>query len=158
LLKFIVAATKDNGIGFQGKIPWTFKEDLAFFKEQTLNCTVIMGRLTYQSLPEKVRPLPDRQNIVVSRSFSSNEVVVWRELLEPLKKLIAEDKSEIIWVIGGSSIYAQALHLCDEILLSRIPNSYPADTYFPSFSGTLVSQKLVGRVTVEHWSLNKRPP
>src|SRR3989344_2476082 len=101
----IIAAIAENGvIGNKGKIPWHFSEDFKHFKRTTENNVVVMGRKTYESLPEKFRPLPNRVNVVVSSSMAGQEgIEVARSYEEAIEK--AKKHNKEIFIIGGSSLF-----------------------------------------------------
>jgi dihydrofolate reductase len=123
----IVAHNKHRVIGVDGGIPWKIPEDLKLFKETTVGHPVIMGRLTWESIPEKYRPLPDRTNIVITRNstkfFYPKEVVVYPKevlLYDDLDAAVCNHKEAFI--IGGGQIYKEAINqnLVDRILISHI--------------------------------------
>jgi len=91
-------------IGRAGGIPWQLPEDQARFKELTLGHTVVMGRLTWESLPAKVRPLPGRRNVVVTRQ--ADYMAEGATVVGGLAAALTADET---WVIGGAEIYALAL-------------------------------------------------
>jgi dihydrofolate reductase len=100
----IWAQSTTGVIGRDGGIPWRLPEDQARFKELTLGHTVVMGRLTWESLPAKVRPLPGRRNIVVTRQ--ADYTAEGARVVPSLEDVLADDDT---WVIGGAQIYALAL-------------------------------------------------
>ena len=100
-MKLIWAQGNGGVIGRGNDIPWHLPEDMAHFKELTLGQTVVMGRLTWESLPERFRPLPGRRNLVVSRDGG-----YLAEGAEVVTALPAEADG---WVIGGAQLYALAL-------------------------------------------------
>src|SRR5690349_23121744 len=104
-LGLIWAQSASGVIGRSGGIPWRLPEDQARFKELTVGHSVVMGRLTWESLPAKVRPLPGRRNVVVTRDadYRADGATVVGDLDAALD-------SET-WVIGGAQIYALALPL-----------------------------------------------
>lgn len=102
----IWAQSTSGVIGRDNGIPWRLPEDQARFKELTLGHTVVMGRLTWESLPNKVRPLPERKNVVVTRQ--ADYLAEGATVVDTLEQALTGDDE--IWVIGGAQIYAQALH------------------------------------------------
>lgn len=132
--KCIIVAVSDNlAIGRGGVMPWHVSEDLKFFKRTTLGCPVIMGRTTFDSIG---RPLPGRKNIVLSRncgvSFPEGvvRVVSLQEAFE------AAAPSQRCFVMGGASVYAQAISLVDRLFVTHIHTVVPdADTFFPEIDG-----------------------
>ena len=125
----IVAMTKDRVIGKDNKMPWHLPEDLKLFKKLTSGNTVIMGRRTYESIG---RPLPNRNNIVISRSNADiSGVVVCRSMEEAVTR--AEEFGQKIFFIGGSEVYRQALPLADYLYISWLKQDCAGDTKFPEF-------------------------
>ncbi|WP_166904263.1 dihydrofolate reductase [Mycobacterium sp. DL440] len=100
-LAMIWAQSTSGVIGRDNGIPWNLPEDQARFKQLTLGQTVVMGRLTWESLPAKVRPLPERRNVVITRN--PGYVADGAEVLPGIDDVFRG------WVIGGAQIYAQAL-------------------------------------------------
>jgi dihydrofolate reductase len=129
----LVAAVARNGvIGRDGGVPWHLPEDLAHFKRLTTGHAVVMGRKTWESIPERFRPLPDRRNVVVTRN------PVWRadgaeragSVEEALRLL--EDEPHV-FVIGGADVYADALPYADELALTEIDAEIEGDAFFPTW-------------------------
>lgn len=107
-LGLVWAQSTSGVIGRGGDIPWRVPEDLARFKELTLGHTVVMGRRTWESLPAKVRPLPGRRNVVLSRR--SDFVADGAEVVDSLEAALARAENEPqTWVIGGEQVYLLAL-------------------------------------------------
>lgn len=134
----LVAAVAENGvIGVDGGMPWHYPEDLRRFKERTLGHPVIMGRTTYESIEARLGgPLPDRTNIVLSKSASLDlpeGVLHARNIDDALETAqdALDDERETVYVIGGASIYEQCLDRADELLVTEIPETPDGDTYFP---------------------------
>ncbi len=133
--KVLVVAVSENGvIGKDGDIPWYFPEDLKHFREVTIGSPVVMGRKTFESLPEDYTPLPDRTNIVLTRSEVNlpESVKVVNSLKEAWST--AEEHGETVYIIGGSSIYEQTLEDADKLVLTRIHDRYDGDTFFPDWN------------------------
>ena len=125
----IIAAMDENrGIGKNNGLPWHLAADLKHFSEVTKGGTVIMGRRTWESLPERYRPLPGRLNIVVSRSELDFPVPVAHSLDEALAA--AEGKT---FVIGGATLYAEAIQhpACTELILTEVEGTADCDAFFP---------------------------
>ena len=126
---FLIAAVDKNlAIGKNGKIPWHIREDLQYFKKNTLNTTVIMGRATFDSIG---KPLPDRNNIVMTKSPSNRKgVIEVSDVKSALKE--AEKISKKISIIGGESIYKEFMPIANKLLLTEIDIVIEeADTFFP---------------------------
>lgn len=122
----IAAMSRERVIGAGGQIPWHISEDLKFFKQTTLGHVIVMGRKTFESLG---KPLPGRENWVLSRTASFGDVKVFRD---PSDIAPPEDGRQV-FVIGGAEIYAALLPQCQEILLTHVDRSVPGDTWFPAF-------------------------
>lgn len=105
-LGLVWAQSTSGVIGRGGDIPWRVPEDLARFKEVTVGHTVVMGRLTWESLPARVRPLPGRRNVVLSRR--ADVVADGAEVVGSLEAALADSEPET-WVIGGEQVYLLAL-------------------------------------------------
>jgi dihydrofolate reductase len=120
-INLIVAADVRGVIGKNNAVPWRLRSDMAFFKKITTGNVVLMGRKTFESIG---KPLPDRYNIVVTHdtSWSHPNVSVIHDIDEALLEaaLIAEDRECEVFVIGGEQIYAQTVHSCDRVYLTRV--------------------------------------
>lgn len=129
-IKIIAAIGKNNELGANNALLWNLPGDMKFFRETTRGATVIMGRLTFESIG---RPLPKRRNIVITRSddYRPEGAEVAGSLEAALDAAKADPE---VYIIGGASVYAQALPVCDEIILTEIEEEYPrADVFFPDF-------------------------
>ena len=127
----LIAAVARNGvIGHEGGIPWHLPEDFAHFKATTLGHTLLMGRATYDSIG---RPLPGRTTIVLTRdsAWYAADVLVAHDLDSAL--LLAEDLPGDIYVAGGAHVYAAALPLADEQVLTEVHLEPDGDTLYPEF-------------------------
>ncbi|WP_374484749.1 dihydrofolate reductase [Zoogloea sp.] len=131
LLALIAACARGGVIGIENRLPWHLPEDMKFFRETTRGKPVIMGRKTWESLPDAFRPLPGRLNIVVSRNpdfqAPGGTVVTGLEAA-----LAAAGDAEIAFVIGGAELYGQALPLADRLILTEIDRDYAGDAFFPN--------------------------
>ena len=128
---FLIAAVDKNlAIGKDGKIPWHIKEDLQYFQKNTLNTAMIMGRSTFESIG---KPLPNRQNIVMTRSPANRDEVI--EVLDAASAIKeAKKASSKISIIGGESIYKEFLPLASKLLITEINITVEgADTFFPAW-------------------------
>ena len=126
----IAAVDKNLAIGKDGKIPWEVKEDLKFFRENTEDSAIIMGRATFDSIG---RPLPKRKNIVMTRTFKGREGVIEvnssKDALEQAKSY-----SEKIHIIGGEYIYKEFLPLATKLLITEIDIEVVSpDAFFPEW-------------------------
>ncbi len=132
MISLIVAASANNVIGVQGELPWRLSDDLRRFKDITMGKPIIMGRKTWDSIG---RPLPGRQNIVITRqeSFAAEGCDVADSVDEALST--AGDVAEVM-VIGGSEIYALFLPRADRLYLTRVHAEIEGDAFFPAISET----------------------
>jgi dihydrofolate reductase len=153
----VVAADEAGGIGKNGQLPWRLAGDMAFFKKLTtappapgLRNAVVMGRKTWDSIPDRFRPLPGRLNVVISRDAA---LQVPRDVIraESLERALAvlDSTSDVgrTFVIGGGEIFRQAINhpaLCS-VYLTRVHAALECDTFFPAIpaSLTLVSRSAV---------------
>lgn len=128
----IIAAIADNFvIGNKNDIPWYIPEDFKHFKQTTLGKPVIMGYNTWLSLP--IKPLPKRENIVISKEPIKIEgVKVFTDIPSAIEYAKSLDTNEV-FIIGGASIYAQTIELADNLYLSHVKGNFEGDTYFPKF-------------------------
>ena len=129
----IWAQSRNGVIGKDGVMPWHLPEDLAHFKRTTLSHPVIMGRRTWDSIPPRFRPLPGRRNIVVTRQAHWQETGVESapSLVDALQKC---ENDRQVWIIGGAQIYAQALPLADELVVTEIDADFDGDAHAPALS------------------------
>jgi dihydrofolate reductase len=133
MIGLIAAVAKNNVIGGNNNIPWSCPNDLQFFKRITTGSNVIMGRKTFDSLG---RPLPNRTNIVISRSEPDEcpaNVLYAYSLENALEIISLLSNYRDAWIIGGSQIYKEALtqELPDKILISRMNFEADGDVLFP---------------------------
>jgi len=133
--KVIIAAMDESRvIGRNGEIPWDYPEDMKHFRQKTTGHPVIMGRKTYQSIPEDYRPLPDRTNIVLTRSgFDPEDESA--EIVNSLDEAYEEAREldERAFVIGGASVYEAALEDADRMILTEVHREVEGDTFFPDW-------------------------
>ena len=129
-INVIVAMTQSRVIGKDGALPWHLSEDLKLFKAHTTGNIVIMGRKTFDSIG---RPLPNRRNIVVSKSIQDDEKVSGVEYFPDLEHAVAaaQEGEGRIFIIGGASIYHQMIEKADRLYISLVDGEFEGDTYFP---------------------------
>lgn len=137
----IAAVDENGGIGKEGSIPWHHSTDMKWFKENTLNHAVVMGRKTFNSLNNM--PLPKRLNLVLTRELKSADI----DMLKNGKKgelLICLDLHTAIgmakrrkyskcFIIGGAEVYNQTLDMADLLIMTHVPGTYECDTFFPNW-------------------------
>lgn len=130
ILSIIAAVAKNKVIGKDNQLLWHLPEDMKYFRETTRGKPIIMGRKTWESLPEKFRPLPGRLNIVVSRNpaYLAPGATLALSLEEAIA--LAGDVEEA-FVIGGEQLYRQALPLAARLYLTEIDQDFVGDTVFP---------------------------
>jgi len=130
----IAALSKNRGIGLDNDLPWSLPDDMKFFKSKTSGQSIIMGRKNFESIPHKYRPLPNRQNIIVTHKtdYRAEGCTVVNSIEEGIEKV---DRDGDIYIIGGGQIYADALEkdLVDEMLLTEVQAEIEADVFFPKF-------------------------
>lgn len=128
----IYARAANGTIGKGGSMPWHLPEDLAHFKALTQGAPVLMGRKTWDSLPERFRPLPGRLNIVITRQQDWHQNTMQRACsLRDALSLAEQTGSPIAWVIGGAQILAEALPLAHRVELTDIKQDFEGDTFMP---------------------------
>lgn len=129
-LHLIYARARNNVIGLKGDLPWHLPEDLAHFKRTTLGQPVVMGRVTWESIPEKFRPLPGRSNVVVSRQ--SNYPATGATVVGSLQAALALfPADQVVWLIGGAQLYAQGLPLASQVVVTEINADFEGDAFAP---------------------------
>lgn len=130
MISIIAAVARNRAIGYENKLIYWLPNDLKRFKTLTTGHTIIMGRNTFLSLPKGA--LPNRRNIVLTRS---QKAFPGCDVYTSLEEALAHcDKEEDVYIIGGASVYRQALPLADRLCLTEI-NDTPekADTFFPPY-------------------------
>ena len=145
----IVAHDLNLGIGAQNTLPWKLSADMSHFKKVTTETkdpnkqnVVIMGRNTYESLPEKFRPLPNRYNIVLSRNKELNlpETLSKQNSLNDALEWASQgplaESFESVFVIGGAMVYTEAIThpKCERLIITKIHQLYDCDAFFPHYT------------------------
>lgn len=154
MIRAILACDDAWGIGQGGNLPWPNNSaDLAWFKENTLNSTIVMGRNTWESLPFK--PLPKRHNVVVSNTMREQTDI---EVVRPdiyKSRCVTINMTDDVWIIGGARLINNSLDIIDEIWLSRISGTFECDTFLPreliETTFNLFSSEREGDVYVDKW-------
>lgn len=127
IISIIVAMDRNRAIGKDNQLLWHISNDLKRFKAITSGHTVVMGRLTFESLPKG--PLPNRRNIVLSASkLNIHGCEVAHSIDEVIEMSASEDE---IFIIGGGNVYRQFLPLAHRLYITRIDKAFDADTFFP---------------------------
>lgn len=148
----IVAHDPNRLIGADNALPWHLPGDLAFFKKTTTGHAIVMGRKTYESIG---RPLPKRQNIVLTRDSEWTAAGV-TPITDPaaLSNLPLTSEGPI-YIIGGSQIYAAFLPLLDELIVTHVKKAYPGDTYFPEYAHLFEASEIL--VEAEDYEVRRYP-
>ena len=140
----VVAADLNSGIGKGGRLPWKLSGDMKYFRELTATVTlphyknaVIMGRKTWESIPDKFRPLPDRVNVVLTRAadYALPEGVLKANSFDDALEQIKPFPIERCFVIGGGEIYREALRhpACKLLYLTEVQSVFDCDTFLPGY-------------------------
>jgi dihydrofolate reductase len=136
-LGVIWAQTSTGVIGKDGGMPWRLPEDMRHFTRLTTGHPVIMGRKTWESFPDKYRPLPGRTNIVITRQegWGATPVAEGAIAVKSLDDALLESQfapgHEMVWIIGGGNIYAQSMDLANVAVITTIDASTEGDTFAP---------------------------
>lgn len=125
----IWAQAHDRVIGRNNDLPWHLREDLQHFRTTTAGDAVVMGRRQWESLPEKVRPLPGRRNVVLTRN--PDYQAPGAELAANLDAALALVAGEDAWICGGGQVYDEALAHADLLVVTEIDVEIEGDTYAP---------------------------
>ncbi len=127
----------NRGIGKDNGLLWHLPEDMKFFKNTTLDNIVVMGRKNYESIPEKYRPLPHRENVILThnKDFKAEGCKVFHSF-DDLLNFYTDEDERTLFIIGGGEIYKQALEkdLVDEMYITKVNKTYDADTFFPEIN------------------------
>ena len=135
MINIIAAIGKNGELGLNNQLLWHLKEDMKYFKETTMGYIVVMGRKTFESIG---KPLPNRENIVLSRSnLNINGVKI---VNDPYKIL---EYNEKVFIIGGESIYRFFLPYADNLYLTEIDEEKNADAFFPEFDKNDYTEEII---------------
>ena len=136
IISLVVACGLKSEIGVNNDLLWHLPADMSYFKELTMNHHVLMGRKTYESIPQKFRPLVGRENIVITTTPENiiENVRCFKSIEEGIKYAEEREEKEL-FIIGGAKIYTQTLHLANRIYLTKVNEMFPnADAFFPPFN------------------------
>ena len=139
MISIIAAIGKNNELGLNNDLIWHLPNDLKYFKEKTMNQTIVMGYNTFVSLG---RVLPNRKHVVLT--FEKIRLpldVIQFNNLEDLNNYI---KDKDVFIIGGASMYKQFIDKADKLYLTEIDDTHEADVYFPNFDKSLFNKKILG--------------
>lgn len=147
MIYLIAAIDAHRALGVQGKLLCHLPLDLQYFKKNTLNQAILMGRKTFESIG---RALPQRQNFVLTRNKSA--VFPGCITVTSVAEAIAQKQSEILWVIGGGKLFIHCLSLADKIFLTQIHHTFEgADTFFPELNSTQWQ-----KISAEHHAVSEK--
>ena len=134
-ISLIVAMDREGGIGKNNDLMWHLPADMRFFRETTTGNIVVLGRKNYESIPERFRPLPNRENAVLTRntSYAAPGYLLFHSLEECLEHY-KNETDRTVFIIGGGEIYKQALNVVSEMYITHVDKSYDADTFFPQLN------------------------
>ncbi|HEX6385847.1 MAG TPA: dihydrofolate reductase, partial [Anaerolineae bacterium] len=129
-ISFVVAMDRNRVIGVGGRLPWRLPDDMKWFKEVTMGKPVIMGRKTYDSIPNRFKPLAGRHNIVLTRNrdYRAEGATVVHSVEEALA---ATGDADEIMIGGGAQLYEALLPQADRLYLTLVDGTFEGDTYFP---------------------------
>lgn len=154
IISLIAAVDSKNGIGLNGKMPWGYiKADMEFFRGLTTGSTVIMGRVTFESLNKK--PLPNRKNIVLASTVSLKDFDKYNNLYHDtsLESALSRfSNEERIFIIGGESVYKKAIDYANAIYLTHIDKDYKCDRFFPNIDENIFRKEEL--INFEHNSID----
>ncbi|MEN7546731.1 dihydrofolate reductase [Rapidithrix thailandica] len=130
-ISIIVAKAQNNIIGNNNQLLWHLPNDLKFFKKTTSGHAIIMGRKTFESIG---RPLPNRTNIIITRqtSYQPEGCIVKHSLKEAIEYATEQVQEENLFIIGGGTIYREALPLADKLYITEVHETFDGDTTFPA--------------------------
>ena len=146
-LSLIVAKSRNGVIGVDGDLPWKLSSDLKFFKQTTMGKPVLMGRVTWESLPF---PLPGRPNLVLTRdeTYAAPKAEVFHDIHEMIGRgyeLAGEMNTNEVMLIGGAKLYTTLLKFCDRMYITEVDAMIEGDAHFPA-------------IRADHWALTQETP
>lgn len=134
-VNLIWAQSADGVIGNNGALPWRIPEDLARFRRLTTGATVVMGRATWESLPPRFRPLPERRNVVLTRNPSYD--AAGADVVTSLEQALRLADGDL-WVAGGAAVYEAALPHADRVLVTDVDGDWAGDVHAPALDAAWV--------------------
>jgi dihydrofolate reductase len=140
VISLVVARAANGTIGRDGGLPWHLPSDMRHFRELTIGHTVLMGRNTFESIPPKFRPLPQRRNLVLSSDVELE--LPGAEVFHDLSTALAACGGEC-FVIGGGTVYEETLELAERVYATEIDAEIEGDAFFPEMTPT--DWRCVGR-------------
>lgn len=153
MIRAIVALDLEDGMGYKNALPWGYnKYDLQWFKENTIGNVVVMGKNTWDSLPQ--RPLPQRDNIIVSDTMQCrfDAEIVRRDIFRSRLSIISDCN---VWLIGGSKLISSCYDMIDELWISRIQGYHTCDTFLQGYSTIFTQYETINntdkQLYIEKW-------
>lgn len=132
MIALVAAVAQNNCIGQRGALPWYLPEDLKHFKRLTSGHVVIMGRKTWDSIPEKFKPLPKRANVIITRQ-PNFKALPGVEIFHTIPEALAAHAGKDIFIIGGAEIYNQTIAQADTLYITAVHRPVEGDAFFPKF-------------------------
>jgi len=131
IVSIIVAVGEKGEMGLHNQLPWYLPADMKYFKTTTAGHHVVMGRKTYESLG---KPLPNRVNVVITRNpdFKADARIVTN--IQSAIDIAEEGNEKECFILGGADIFKQSIPLCDKMYITRIHQTFEADTFFPAIN------------------------
>lgn len=157
MINAIFACDDEWGIGKSGQLPWPHNSaDLKWFKDNTMGGVVVMGKTTWDSLPESSKPLPGRNNIVVTSSVKDKDGPYHFLTFDQAKThIMSMSLLQNVWIIGGAKLFDSTIDIIDELWLSRVVGTFDCDTFLPKASITtqfeLYERYFDGTITTEKY-------
>jgi dihydrofolate reductase len=135
IISFVVAMDRNRLIGADGRLPWRLPDDMKHFRQVTMGKPVLMGRKTYESIPDRFRPLSGRTNIILTRQvgYDAPDCLVVHSLAEAVTA--GAGQSELM-VIGGAQLYEQLLPMANRLYLTLVDGEFKGDVFFPCLDMT----------------------
>jgi dihydrofolate reductase len=135
IISFVVAMDRNRLIGADGGLPWRLPDDMKHFRQVTMGKPVLMGRKTYESIPDRFRPLSGRTNIILTRQvgYDAPDCLVVHSLAEAVTA--GAGQSELM-VIGGAQLYEQLLPMANRLYLTLVDGEFKGDVFFPCLDMT----------------------
>ena len=149
IISIIVAACENNVIGKNNDLIWHLPVDMKFFKDKTAGHHVIMGRKNFESIPEKYRPLKNRDNIIITRNqnYSADGCTIVHSIEESIEYVKKNLKTNELFIIGGGEIYKKCLEMnvVDRMYITHIETAFNGDTFFPEIEEEKWSTEVIMR-------------
>ena len=157
IISLIVAVAKNRVIGKNNQLIWHLPKDMKFFMDTTIHHPVIMGRKNFESIPEKYRPLKNRNNIIITRNenYTAKGCVIVHSIEDSIEYVKKNLKSDELFIIGGGEIYKKCLEMdiVDRMYITHIETAFDGDTFFPEIN----RKNWTSETIMEHVKDDKNP-